>query len=110
MKELIGTTQANFHIAAALIGWRVSSSHWLTNHKGYFQHRFENVSKLIEYHEDYEDHIPILQQEEQVTVKLFNTLPWLYQYSSITGGLLQVWRMVSNRLFELYSNSVRFSN
>ena len=65
------------------------------------------TTQLIEYHEDYEDHIPILQQEEQVTVKLFNTLPWLYQYSSITGGLLQVWRMVSNRLFELYSNSAK---
>ena len=67
-----------------------------------------STTQLIEYNQDeLEGHIPILQQEEQVTVKLYNALPWLYQYSSITAGLLQIWRVVSNRLFELYSNSAR---
>ena len=66
-----------------------------------------STTQLIEYNQDeLEGHIPILQQEEQVTVKLYNALPWLYQYSSITAGLLQVWRVVSNRLFD--SNSARF--
>lgn len=67
-------------------------------------------TQLIEYSEDLADtvdHVPIMQQEEQVTVKLYKTFPWLYQYGHVTAGLLQIWRMVSNRLFELYSNAAK---
>ena len=83
------------------------------------QHLEENVTQvkdligrtqLIEYPEDLSDnteHVPIMQQEEQVTVKLYKTFPWLYQYGQITAGLLQIWRMVSNRLFELYSTAAK---
>ena len=47
-------------------------------------------TQLIEYQEDLSDnsdHVPIMQQEEQVTVKLYKTFPWLYQYGQITGGV-----------------------
>ena len=62
-------------------------------------------TQLIEYPEDNADNISILQQEEQVTVKLYNQFPWLYQYGSITATMLSIWRMVSDRLFELYSRA-----
>ncbi|CBY37429.1 unnamed protein product, partial [Oikopleura dioica] len=76
-----------------------------------FQSQFSQMrdligrTQLIEYPEDNSDNISILQQEEQVTVKLYNQFPWLYQYGSITATMLSIWRMVSDRLFELYSRA-----